>query len=284
MIVGSDYTDVGSPAELGYNARIAANLGAPVLLVLSGRAGQGEQLGTASRPHARRAGPDRLARPRRAHARACRAAGRRRQSRRPRPLVEIVAAIQSVVDARTSPERPAPGSVAVWALPEDRFLVAPSVRDICARLDGDAPEGRLRAAHPRGARAWSSPACRWSMSCRGCVESALVVIPADRTEVLLADAARPPSGTFPSLSGIVLNGPFPLPDDIDRLIDGLGVTLPILSTDLDTYETALRGHVDAGAPRRGLPASLRHGAGAVRDPHRHRGARHARSASRRPPS
>jgi phosphate acetyltransferase len=48
VIVGSDYTDVGSPAELGYNARIAANLGAPVLLVLSGRAGQGEQLGASS--------------------------------------------------------------------------------------------------------------------------------------------------------------------------------------------------------------------------------------------
>jgi phosphate acetyltransferase len=47
VILGSDYTDVGSPTELGYNARIATNLGAPVLLVLGGRAGQGsgEQLG-----------------------------------------------------------------------------------------------------------------------------------------------------------------------------------------------------------------------------------------------
>ena len=42
VIVGSDYTDVGSPAELAYNARIAANLGAPVLLVLGGRAAQGQ--------------------------------------------------------------------------------------------------------------------------------------------------------------------------------------------------------------------------------------------------
>src|SRR5690606_10260512 len=48
VIVGSDYTDVASPAELGYNARIAANLGAPVLLVLGGRDAQDqpEQLGT----------------------------------------------------------------------------------------------------------------------------------------------------------------------------------------------------------------------------------------------
>ena len=49
VIVGSDYTDVGSPTELSYNARIAANLGAPVLLVLGGRSGQGsgERLGQA---------------------------------------------------------------------------------------------------------------------------------------------------------------------------------------------------------------------------------------------
>ncbi|MGN6502383.1 MAG: AAA family ATPase, partial [Pseudolysinimonas sp.] len=38
VILGSDYTDVGSPTELATNARIAANLAAPVLLVLAGRA------------------------------------------------------------------------------------------------------------------------------------------------------------------------------------------------------------------------------------------------------
>ena len=32
VIIGSDYTDVASPTELSVNARIAANLGAPVLL------------------------------------------------------------------------------------------------------------------------------------------------------------------------------------------------------------------------------------------------------------
>src|SRR5690606_27007412 len=50
VIIGSDYTDVASPAELGYNARIAANLGAPVLLVLGGRDRQdrAEQLGTST--------------------------------------------------------------------------------------------------------------------------------------------------------------------------------------------------------------------------------------------
>jgi hypothetical protein len=36
LVVGSDYTDVGSPTEFSYNAKIAANLGTPVLLVLNG--------------------------------------------------------------------------------------------------------------------------------------------------------------------------------------------------------------------------------------------------------
>lgn len=37
VIVGSDYTDVAGPTELSFNARVAANLGAPVLLVVSGK-------------------------------------------------------------------------------------------------------------------------------------------------------------------------------------------------------------------------------------------------------
>src|SRR6478736_9264593 len=36
VVVGSDYTDVGAPAEFAFNARIAANLGSPVLLVVNG--------------------------------------------------------------------------------------------------------------------------------------------------------------------------------------------------------------------------------------------------------
>ena len=37
LIVGSDFTDVAAPTELTFNARIAANLDSPVLLILGGR-------------------------------------------------------------------------------------------------------------------------------------------------------------------------------------------------------------------------------------------------------
>src|SRR5215217_2179598 len=38
VVVGSDYTDVGAPTEFSFNAKIAANLGSPVLLVLNAHA------------------------------------------------------------------------------------------------------------------------------------------------------------------------------------------------------------------------------------------------------
>lgn len=37
VIVGSDYTDIASPSELSVNARIAANLGAPLVLAVHGK-------------------------------------------------------------------------------------------------------------------------------------------------------------------------------------------------------------------------------------------------------
>src|SRR5918998_4077708 len=36
LVVGSDYGDVGAPTELAFNARAAANLGLPVVCVVSG--------------------------------------------------------------------------------------------------------------------------------------------------------------------------------------------------------------------------------------------------------
>jgi phosphate acetyltransferase len=250
VIVGSDYTDVGSPAELGYNARIAANLGAPVLLVLSGRAAQGENLGS-STPRT----PDEmgqitsLALTELAHGRAGLFAVIANRAD-PERSDEIVGSIRDVVAGASVSER----SVPVWALPEDRFLVAPSVRGVMRSVDG-----RLVKGDPELLTREVLGVVVAGMSMVNVLprleESAIVVVPADRTEVLLATMLAHASGTFPSLAGVVLNGPFPLPDTIDRLIDGLGSALPIIATDLGTYETAVhimntRGRLAADSQRR----------------------------------
>jgi phosphate acetyltransferase len=231
VVVGSDYTDVGSPAELAYNARIAANLGTPVLLVLGARAqqGQAEQLGTtAARTPDEMAQLAHLALPELSRGRAELAAAVVNRAD-PDRLDEIAAAVSAVVGT----------GAPVWALPEDRMLVAPSMADILRALDGTLLKGDEQLLVREALGVVVAGMSMVNVLPR-LTEGAVVVIPADRTEVLVAALLANQSGTFPRLSGIVLNGPFPVPEDVLRLIDGLGSSLPIVTTDLGTYETAVR--------------------------------------------
>ncbi len=229
VILGSDYTDVGTPTELGYNARIAANLDAPVVLVLGGRIGdqtearapealrQLAEVATAELHHehatllaviANRADPDRQD--------------------------EIRTAIGAAVHVGEGGD-----GVPVWTVPENPVLVAPTMRSIM-----EATEGALLKGDPellsREALGVVVAAMGMNNVLPRLIEGAVVVVPADRTEVLLAVLMANDSGTFPSVAGIVLNGGFELPEPIDRLIEGIRPTLPIIRTELGSYDTVVR--------------------------------------------
>ncbi|WP_169580997.1 phosphate acetyltransferase [Microbacterium thalassium] len=255
VIIGSDYTDVGSPAELAYNARIAANLGAPVLLVLGGRSAQSqtqpEQLGSSLPRTAAEMGQIAdLALAELAHGRAELFAVVANRAE-PTEGEETIAAIRRSVEASGLPSA---ARIPVWAIPEDRFLVAPSIRGIMR-----AVEGQLLAGDPDRLTREALGVVVAGMSMVNVLprllEGAVVIIPADRSEVLLATLLANASGTFPSISGIVLNGGFELPEPVTRLLDGLGSNVPIITTDLGTYETAVRimntrGRLAADSQRR----------------------------------
>ncbi|WP_434810015.1 phosphate acetyltransferase [Microbacterium sp. bgisy189] len=244
VIVGSDYTDVGSPAELGYNARIAANLGAPVLLVLSGQRSEGE----GARTPAQMGHLTSLALGEIAHERAGLFAVIVNRAA-PDETDAVVAAVRAVVDADAADR-----GVGVWAVPEDDYLVAPSVRDVMRSLDARLLKGD-EALLSREVLHVVVAGMGMDNVLPRLSESAIVTIAADRTDVLVATVLAHASGTFPALSGIVLNGPFALPEPVDRLIDGFTSSLPILACDLDTYETArrivhTRGRLAADSQRR----------------------------------
>ena len=253
VVIGSDYTDVGSPAELAYNARIAANLGAPVLLVLGGRAqqGQGETLGLSVARTAQEVGQiAALTMPELLHERAEVFAVIVNRAD-PDALDEVVASVRRVVDAAPTPTG---RTVPVWALPEDRFLIAPSMRGVLRSVEGELIKGDPELLTREVLGVVVAGMSMVNVLPR-LMESAVIVIPADRTEVLLATLLANASGTFRSLAGVVLNGGFELPDTIVRLIDGLGSSLPIIATDLGTYDTAVRimntrGRLAADSQRR----------------------------------
>lgn len=222
VIVGSDYTDVATPTELAYNARIAANLGAPVLLVLTGR----EQDESRARSADELKQVTELSLPELALAHAS--------------LLAVIAnrADPDALEAITQAVGAAAG-VTAWAIPEDPYLVAPTVAAVMAAVDGTLLKGD-EALLGREALGVVVAAMSMENVLPRLIEGGVIVIPGDRSEVLLAALTAHASGTFPSLAGIVLNGGFALSPTIDHLIAGLDESLPIVTTDLGTYATAQR--------------------------------------------
>ncbi|GAA3034420.1 phosphate acetyltransferase [Microbacterium dextranolyticum] len=254
VIVGSDFTDVGSTSELGYNARIAANLGSPVLVVLNGRADQGDRLGVSVARTPEQLGQlMSLALTDITHQRAELFAVITNRAD-PARLVEIDAAVRAVVEDAPAVDGTREAPVGVWAIPEDVLLVAPAVRDILLRLDGTLLRGDDELLTREVLDVVVAGMSLDNILPR-LTEGAIVIVPADRTEVLLGLLLANSSGTFPSISGIILNGPFPLPGPVRELMAGLDSSLPIVQTDLDTYDTAVRvmgtrGRLAAGSQRR----------------------------------
>lgn len=236
LIIGSDYTDVTTPTELSFNARIAANLGAPVLLVIGGRSQRespptNTQLltGAARTPdEMAQAAEVALAELHHEHAQLIAVIANRVD---PDQIAETTAAISQAIDPG--------GSIPVWSLPEDAVLVAPTLRALMEALDGTLYRGDPDLLVAEVMSVVVSAMSMENVLTR-LTPDAAVVVPGDRSEVLLAVLMSHEAGTFPSLSGIILNGGFQVSPTIERLIAGLGGDLPIIKTDLNTFETVFR--------------------------------------------
>jgi phosphate acetyltransferase len=239
LILGSDFTDIGSPTELSYNARIAANLGAPVLLVLGGRRNEGE--GARSPDEMRQVADLTTAELREQHAGLLAVVVNRAD---PDQLKEI----EKVVSTALA------GSVPVWAIPEDPFLVAPTLGAILEATDARQLWGDP-ALLEREALGTIVAAMTMENVLTRLTEGAVVVTPGDRADVLVGVLLAHASGTFPSLTGVILNGGFELAPQVQRLISGIGSTLPIAMSSLGTFEvlrriTQTRGRLAADSPRK----------------------------------
>lgn len=233
LIVGSDYTDVASPSELSVNARIAVNLGAPVVL-------------------------------------AVRAAGRT-----PDDVAHVVelclaeiagqhAHTAAVVVNRCAPDemdavsevlrRSAPDGVKCYVLPEEPLLIAPSVAELQQAVHGTVISGDedLLTREALGVLVAGMTA---EHVLERLTDGMAVITPGDRSDVVLAMASAHAAAGFPSLSCLILNGGLALHPAIAKLVEGLGLRLPIVATDLGTYDTAKavalsRGRVTTGSSRK----------------------------------
>ncbi|SJM69589.1 phosphate acetyltransferase [Gulosibacter sp. 10] len=228
VIIGSDFTDVGNPAELGFNARVAANLGAPVLLVLSGR-NQSDSTARTAEELAQAAAvtyPELEAE----HATLIGVIVNRAE---PEELEPIKSAVRQVTDAMAQDRPP------VWVLPQNPILIAPTVEELCASVEGSLYDGdpALMSREVLGVTV-----CGMSMEnvLPRTFASGVAVVAADRTETLLALLLAQQADNFPSLAAIVVNGPFEFSPVIETLLSGVSFNVPVIRTDHGTYETSQR--------------------------------------------
>ncbi len=181
LIVGSDYTDVATPSELSMNARIAVNLGAPVVLAVKAKGRTPEQVAQVVD--------------------LC--------------LVELDAQhahTAAVVANRCDPaqltavaEALKPLGPNTYVLPEEPLLVAPSVAEL-----GKAVEGTLLRGDPALLSREAMDVLVAGMTAEHVVErlteGVAVITPGDRSDVVLAVVSAHAAEGFPSLSCVILNG------------------------------------------------------------------------------
>ncbi|GAB3236137.1 phosphate acetyltransferase [Mycolicibacterium hippocampi] len=215
LVVGSDYTDVAAPSELSTNARIAANLGAPVVLAVKARGRTPDQV-----VQVVEVCMDEIAAQ---HARTAAVVVNRCE---PAEMADVAAALQNL-GPRT------------YVLPEEPLLVAPSVAELQSAVEGTVLRGEP-ALLTREVLDVLVAGMTAEHVLERLTEGVAVVTPGDRSDVVLAVLSAHAAEGFPSLSCVILNGGLPLHPSIESLVSGLGLRLPIIETRFGTFETASR--------------------------------------------
>src|SRR5699024_4733422 len=133
-------------------------------------------------------------------------------------------------------------------------LAAPTITDLVAALDGTVIAGD-EALLSREAESILVCGMNVEHILERLKEGQLAIAAGDRSEVLIALAAAHASQNFPSLAGIVLNGGYEPNAEVRTLVEGLGRSLPIVTTEHNTYESAriastTRGLISRGSQRK----------------------------------
>jgi phosphate acetyltransferase len=219
LIEGTNYQGPTVAFEFDINADIARNLGAPVLLVVSGRDRTPEDIydnAVLSRDAFSQRGCDMLA-----------VIANRVD---PNRLDDVKSLLKERLAAADIPF--------AGAIPEEQILAKPRMDEIASALDAEVLYGEqyldnLVFSFRIGSMQLLSLLDR--------VEpGALVITAGDRADILLGLMAAQMSNRTPNLSGLLLSSGLVPTETVDRVVKGLrGTQLPVLAVSTGAYQTAI---------------------------------------------
>ncbi|MDR2566191.1 MAG: phosphate acetyltransferase [Bifidobacteriaceae bacterium] len=224
VVVGSDHTDVPGGEELSLNAQIAANLGAPILLVLPatrwtpGQITASAKLATATveNEHAKVVGVI--------------------ANRCPADQLAAVRAALGELDVPTG------------AIPDSRIALAPTLGAVV-----DAVGGTLASGDPAalGLEVLDMTIAAQEVEhvLAHLTPRSVVIFPGDRVGVLLGLASTQGDEDFPALAGLIMGGGYVPEKPVMDLARSLAGDLPIITTAKETFAAAaaatlVRGQLD----------------------------------------
>lgn len=212
---GTDFAGAAPALDFGRNADLANELDSPVLVVVKGR-GPDE---TVASVKAARAGLE---------YKGCSIFGVFVNRSAPEHVEEISRRLAAV-----------DGSEPVYVLPEHPELAYPTVADVSAHLGAEVLFDTLGTVH-REVRDVRVGAMSVEHFLDGLVDGTLVIVPADRPDILVTSIASTLSPASPTVAGVVLTGEVELGATASRLLQN--APFPVLKVAQPTYVAATAVH------------------------------------------
>lgn len=216
LCIGTDFLGKDPIFEFELNAEIAANMGAPVILVTSGDNSSFQDIADSMQlvfdslePYA----------------------------------IDVLAAIvnrssmnQTELDELRSILHDMGIGALVYAVPNDPALARATMKDVKKGLDAEVIYGESRLDVLVGD--YLVAAMHVDNFLKYIEKDQLIITPGDRTDILLAAIASRLSSSMPDISGVLLTGGLTPPESVLKLVEGwTGAPLPILLTKSHTYRT-----------------------------------------------
>ncbi|WP_299441868.1 phosphate acetyltransferase [uncultured Aquimarina sp.] len=212
LVEGTDFSDEGSIIEFDINIIIAKNLGIPSIIVASGVDKTNEEI----------AGNLKLA-----------------YDTFTSKDAEVVAVVANKVEngcekeLKTALEKDFEEDVAQIIIPKIGSLINPTIKEIVNELDGNVLFGKEFLNNQAGSFGVGAMQLRNYLT--HLKDNSLVITPGDRADIILGVLQANISDNYPKISAIILTGGIIPEEPILKLIEGVSLSVPIISVPQGTF-------------------------------------------------
>ncbi len=214
IVEGSDFVGEGTAFEFDTNVHIAKNLGAPVLIVSSGKNKTTSQVINSTI-----------------------SLFKNFESREAQTVAVVVNKVcsEQVDDVRELLMSQLPEGIILAVIPDDKGLDSPTMKEIYEQIGGNLMFGEKYLDNQ--VDHFVTGAMQVPNFLKHLKENVLIVTPGDRGDIIIGSLQANLSSSYPKVAGIVLTANTEPEEPIIKLIEGLQNVVPIISVPTGTFDT-----------------------------------------------